>query len=88
MVMKMNELIIGTFCIGMMVGGVIMCGIDWQFIKRREKAHYKYVKAIFEQHKKDSRELGLNRERLLEELNAYRARVRAAADALKVNHDN
>lgn len=84
----MNELIIGVFCIGMIVGGVIMWGIDWQFIKRISRAHDERVDAILDQYKRHARELEFDNGRLIEERDAYRAKVRAAIDALKVNHDN
>lgn len=94
MVMKMNELIIGTFCIGMIVGGVITWGMDYRYIKWKEKANDEFVESATEHYK--TRVLNLEKEisRLIEERDAYRAKVDAIFDAmqctiaLKVSHDN
>ena len=75
----MNELIIADFFLGMMVGGAIMWGIDWQYLKRREKAHDEHV----DQYRRHARSLERGRDSLIEERDAYRAKVRAAIDALK-----
>ena len=84
--MTMNELIIADFFLGMMVGGAIMWGIDWQYLKRREKAHDEHVDAILGQYKRHARSLERGRDSLIEERDAYRAKVRAAIDALGEKH--
>lgn len=83
----MNELIIGTFCIGIVAGGAIMWGIDWQLIKRREKANGEFVESVTEHYKNRVFNLEKEMSRLIEERDVYRARVRDALDALSEKHD-